>query len=102
MIDKKKIIRLQYWEREDFTEVVFYLKRQVDAKLVRDKVKEIKNKYGIKYNHYDWYLWIKNYIIRTLWGVCLSDFGSRVQLKRERTKEEQEEFIKYLTNPIWR
>lgn len=100
MLDKKKIIQLTYGAREDYQCNVFYLKRQADVKLVKDKIKEIQDKYWIDYRAYDWYNGIKQYIIRTLHWQCLNDFWKSFSLEKSWNEEEkQQKLLRAWFNP---
>ncbi len=74
MIDKKKIIQIQSGSYEDYREYVYYLPKQSDVLKVRDFIKKLRTKYWDIYCDYKAGIWIKQYILRTLWGVCLNDF----------------------------
>lgn len=84
MIDKKKIIKIQCWEREDYREEVYYLEKQVDVIKVRDYIKKLRIKYWVNYTDYQARNWIKQYITRTLHWICLSDFWRDFNINYEK------------------
>lgn len=83
MIDKKKIIKLQSWSREDYREEIYLLPKQIDVIKVRDYIKKLKEKYWDSYNDYQGNNWVKQYIIRTLQGICLNDFWRSFNLNKK-------------------
>lgn len=74
MIDKKRIVKLDIWQREDYRRYIYYLPKQSDVLKVRDFIKKLHDKYWDNYNKYEAEKWIKQYILRTLGWICMNDF----------------------------
>lgn len=74
MIDKKKIVKIDTGQREDYRRYVYYVPKQSDVLKVRDFIKKLEKKYWDNYNSYSAEKWIKQYILRTLGWLCLNDF----------------------------
>lgn len=83
MIDKKKIIKLNSWSREDYRQEIYLVPKQTDVIKVRDYIKKLKEKYWDSYNDYQANNWVKQYIIRTLQGICLNDFWRSFNLNKK-------------------